>query len=226
MNNFSKTTGDLLFILLGLPFFTVVMATIAAAQGSSADVTYRYYFVNDKFIVSKQEVLIAGDGRGRYRFKKKDMDEMTLDFKVSPRLLGEIGSLVDQLSFLTSEQSFQHRKDFSHLGTMSIRVRNGLREREVTFNYTDNSLMNQLVQVFRGLTIQENRLFEMDLVKSTDPISMPAQLRFLEGELKSRNIADPERFSSFLIELKSDESVPLIARNHAVRLLQIIERSR
>ena len=221
----------LLIILVVLPAGQPLMGGPGRVQaagnrvaGMSEDATYRYYFINEKFVVSHQEVLIDGEGRGRYRFKKRDMEEMTLDFQVSPRVLGEIRGLIDQLAFLSTEESFQHKKDFSHLGTMSIRIRRGTREREATFNYTDNTLMNQLVQIFRGLTVQENRIFEIELVRSTDPISMPAQLRFLEAELKSRSIADPPRFSPMLTDLKRDESVPLIARNHAERLLQMIEK--
>jgi hypothetical protein len=226
MKIFNKSVVTLLFILIALPALMGGMATSTSAQVPPHDVAYRYYFVNEKFVVSIQEVLIDAEGQGRYRFKKKDMEEMSIEFNLSPRVLNEIRSLVDQLSFLTTEESFQHRKDFSHLGTMSIRVSRGAREREVTFNYTDNPLMNQLVQIFRGVTVQESRIFEMELVRSTDPISMPAQLRYLESELKSRNIADPQRFGQFLNDLKSDESVPLIARNHAGRLLQMIERSK
>ena len=168
--------------------------------------------------------MVDGEGRGHYRFKKKDMDEMTISFQVSPRVLTEIRSNLDRLSFLGSSEDYQHRKDFSHLGTMTLTVQVGDRRREIRFNYTDNELVNDLVRIFRGLTVQENRIFEIDLVRSTDPISMPAQLRLLEGELKSRNIADARRFSQILKELTRDESVPLIARNHADRLLRLIEQ--
>ncbi|MFZ4986282.1 MAG: hypothetical protein ACOYLF_12545 [Blastocatellia bacterium] len=186
--------------------------------------TYRYFFENERFTTPYQEVVVDGEGRGHYRFKKKDMDEMTISFQVSPRVLTEIRSNLDRLSFLGSSEDYQHRKDFSHLGTMTLTVQAGDRRREIRFNYTDNEMVNDLVRIFRGLTVQENRIFEIDLVRSTDPISMPAQLRLLEGELKSRNIADARRFSQILKELTRDESVPLIARNHADRLLRLIEQ--
>ena len=196
-----------------------------AIRESSADqLAYRYYFENERFIVRYQEVLIEPSGRGHYRFKKKDMDEQTLDFDVSPRVTGEIQGLIDQLAFFDSTENYQHKKDFSHLGTMTLTARRGGRERTTTFNYTDNGAQNQLVQIFRGLATQENRIFEMEAVRATDPISMPAQLRILEGELKSHNITDPHRFVGMLASLKGDESVPLIARNHADRLLLLIDK--
>jgi hypothetical protein len=213
-------------MLLSCLVLTAQPTLVSGAQGEpgAEESLYRYYFENDRFVVPYQEVVIDGRGKGHYRFKKKDMDEMTLDFEVSRRVLGEIRLLLDQLSFLGSTENYQHKKDFSHLGTMTLTVRQGGRERQVAFNYTDNPALNGLIQLFRGMTIQENRIFEIDLVRSTDPISMPAQLRMLEAELKSRNVADPSRFSPVLTDLRGDESVPLIARNHAERLLQMIEK--
>lgn len=195
------------------------------ARGENgAETSYRYYFSNDRFVIPYQEVLIDGRGEAHYRFRKRDQDELTLDFAVSKRVLGEIRQLLDQLAFLGSTESYQHKKDFSHLGTMTLTVKQGGREREVVFNYTDNPLLNSLIQIFRGLAVQENRIFEIGLTRSTDPISMPAQLRILESELKSRNVADPPRFNPLLTDLRGDESIPLIARNHADRLLQMIDR--
>jgi hypothetical protein len=104
-------------------------------------------------------------------------------------------------------------------------ARNG-KERTVSFNYTDNPGMNRLSEIFRNLITQETRVFELETVLANDPISMPAQLRLLESELKSRRIADPQRFGPMLKNLKLDESVPLIARNHAERLLQAIRKGK
>lgn len=185
---------------------------------------YRYYFENDRFTVPMQEVLLDGHGHGQYRYKRKDMDEIALKFEIAPRLLGEIQSLFAQLAFLTSTEDYQHKKDFSHLGTMTLTMSQGGKERTARFNYTDNQQINQLIQIFRGLATQEARLFEIETIRASDPISTPAQLRMLESELKSRNIADPHRFDSLLKDLKQDESVPLIARNHAERLLQTIAK--
>jgi tetratricopeptide (TPR) repeat protein len=84
-----------------------------AIRESSVDqLACRYYFENERFIVRYQEVLIEPTGRGHYRFKKKDMDELTLDFDVSPRVTSEIQGLLDQLAFFDSTENYQHKKDF------------------------------------------------------------------------------------------------------------------
>ena len=216
----------ILTTLLTVSFIVAVGQAQSGADAHRTETLYRYFFENERFTTPYQEVLIDGQGKGHYRFKKKDMDELTINFLVSPQVLMEIRSSLEQLSFLDSEQSYQHRKDFSHLGTITLFYQAGGRRRETRFNYTDNQTVNNLVRIFRGLTVQENRIFEIELVRSTDPISMPAQLRLLEGELKSRNVADPGRFSDILKDLARDESVPLIARNHADRLLRMLEQAK
>ena len=55
---------------------------------------------------------------------------------------------------------------------------------------------------------------------------MPAQMRMLESELKSKQIADPNQLVSLLEQLKTDESIPLIARNHADRLIKSIAKTK
>jgi hypothetical protein len=200
-------------------------APITSAQGdASSSQSYRYLFENERFTIPLQEVTIDGHGRGSYRYKRKEMDEITLDFTLSPRVLAEIRSLFRQSGFIDSNENYQHKKDFSHLGTITLTLREAERTRTARFNFTDHPLMLQLVRIFRGLVIQESRIFEIETVRETDPISTPAQLRFLESELKSKSVADPERFRPILLDMRNDESVPLIARNHAERLLQMISK--
>jgi hypothetical protein len=189
-----------------------------------ADPLYRFLFENERFVVSLQEVVLTAEGKGRYRYQRKEMEEMVLTFVASPAVMEEIRSLFEELDFLRSSESYQHRRDFSHLGTITLAMRRNGAEREVRFNYADRPQINQLVRLFRGLATQESRLFEIETVRATDPISTPAQLRLLEGELKSRTIADPKRFVPLLREIRLDEGIPLIARNHAARLLEQIDR--
>ena len=190
----------------------------------AADSAYRFLFENERFVVSLQEVLLTAEGKGQYRYQRKEMEEMVLSFVASPAVMEEIRGLFADLDFLHSSESYQHRRDFSHLGTITLGMRQSGTEREVRFNYSDRPQINQLVRLFRGLATQESRLFEIETVRATDPISTPAQLRLLEGELKSRTIADPNRFTPLLREIRLDEGIPLIARNHATRLLEQIDR--
>jgi hypothetical protein len=198
-----------------------------ALSGNNPNAT-RYYFLfeNERFTTPLQEVEFDGEGQGKFRFKRKEQDEIVNKLIVSATLRGQIQSLFSELNFLSGNEDYQHKKDFSHLGTVTIGLTRGGKERLVKFNYTTNSALSQLREIFQNIATQETRIFEMETVRANDPISMPAQLRILEGELHSKHIADPQRFVPILQEMKLDESVPLIARNHAERLLQMIKKGK
>ncbi len=193
---------------------------------SAAPVQYHYLFENQRFTVPIQEVEFDGDGQGKFRFKRKDSEEVVNQLTVSSTVLAQIQTLFDELNFLASEENYQHKKDFSHLGTTTITYLRSGQGRTVSFNYTDSPIMNRLNEIFRNLVTQETRMFEIETVLQNDPISMPAQLRLLDSEMKSKRIADPQRFVPMLKNLRLDESVPLIARNHADRLLQTIKKGK
>ncbi|HEY8459084.1 MAG TPA: hypothetical protein VIM99_01820 [Blastocatellia bacterium] len=197
-----------------------------SARGASAGAHYRYLFENPRFTVPVQELEFDGSGHGKFRFKRKDSDEIVNKLTVSPEVLAQIQLLFDDLNFLSSAEEYQHKKDFSHLGNMTITYSRGGKERTVKFNYTDNQSMSRLSDIFRNIITQETRIFELETVIANDPISAPAQLRMLENELKSKRVADPHRFDPILKNIKLDEGIPLIARNHADRLLELIRKGK
>ena len=193
---------------------------------ASTETKFHYLFENEKFTTPLLELEFGADGKGEFRFKKKGSDEIINKLAVTQTVMTQINFLLTELNFLASNENYQYKKDFSHLGTMTISYSNGGKHRKVSFNYTENAALNKLANIFRNIATQETRIFEIETVRQSDPISTPAQLRYLEGELKSRTIADPERFTPLLLEIKTDESVPLIARNHADRLLKEIKKAK
>ncbi len=196
------------------------------SKETSAKASYRYVFVNERFTIPRLTVEFDGAGVGQYTFKRKDLDEITNKLKISTSLLAQINALFDEVGFLNSKESYQHKKDFSHLGTMTITFKRGGQERSTTFNYTDNEPMMKLAEIFRNIATQEMRVFEIENTRQSDPISTPAQMRQLESELKGKHLADPAQLLPLLKDIQQDEGVPLIARNHAERLMQMIQKNK
>jgi hypothetical protein len=221
----------LLFFALLISVFTItlpaqVQLSVSNTGKSEAngDTRFHYLFENEKFTTPRLELMFGADGKGEFRFKKKDSEEIANKLQVTTTVLGQISALLAELNYLASNENYQHKKDFSHLGTIMIDITQGGKQRKVQFNYTDNPAMNKLANIFRNIATQETRVFEIETVRQSDPISTPAQLRYLDSELRSKSIADPERFVALLQDIKLDEGVPLIARNHAERLLKEIKK--
>ena len=197
-----------------------------SSKETSAKTSYRYVFVNERFTIPRLTVEFDGAGAGQYTFKRTDLDEITNKLTLSSGLLVQINFLFDEVGFLNSKENYQHKKDFSHLGTMTITLKRGGQERSVTFNYTDNESMGRLAEIFRNIATQEMRVFDIENTRQSDPISTPAQMRQLESELKGKHIADPAQLVPLLKDLKQDEGIPLIARNHAQRLIEMIQKNK
>lgn len=170
-----------------------------------------------------QEIEFNSSGQGKYWYKRKDSDEkVAIDLVLSPTTLSQIKTAFDELNFLDSTENYQYKKDFSHLGNMTLSLSRGGKERSIRYNYTENKILSRLTDIFRNITTQESRVLEIENVRATDSLSMPAQMRQLQSELQSNRIADPARLVPVLNDLKNDDSIPLIARNHAERLLKLI----
>src|SRR5499433_3499556 len=120
-------------------------------RSASAGAHYRYLFENPRFTTPVQELEFDGSGQGKFRFKRKDSDEVVNKLTVSPDVLSQIQSLLDNMNFLASDEDYQHKKDFSHLGNMTIRYSRGGKERTVKFNYTENQSMSRLSDIFRNI---------------------------------------------------------------------------
>jgi hypothetical protein len=220
----------LLFVGLPATAQTQLVISPSPSPAGSTETRFRYLFENDKFTTPWIEIEFGAEGKGEYRFRKKEEGQLrepiSLPLQVSSALIVQINALLAEANFLESDESYQHKKDFSHLGTVTIDIARDGKQRKVKFNYTENLAMNKLANLFRNLATQENRIFEIEAVRQNDPISTPAQLRYLDSELHSKSIADPQRFVGLLQDLKADESVPLIARNHAERLLKEIKKAK
>lgn len=187
---------------------------------------YYYLFVNERFTIPRIEIEFDGSGVGQYTFVRKGNDEIANKLKLSTSLLGQLRDLFTELNFLASTEDYQYKKDFSHLGTMTISLAQGGRSREAKFNYTDNQVMSRLAELFRNIATQEMRVFELQNTRESDPISTPAQMRLLESELRGKHLADPPQLIPLLKDIQQDEGVPLIARNHAERLIQMIQKAK
>jgi hypothetical protein len=67
-------------------------------------------------------------------------------------------------------------------------------------------------------------LTELKFARQYSHLDLPKQLKNLEGELKRDKIAEPEQVLPILSEIALDDSLPLIARNSAEKLIKQIKK--
>ena len=189
---------------------------------------YIYEFVKPEFLVSR--VLIEHDenGTGTITFEKRDGEEPITDpLQLSEKTIESLRSLWDSLNFLNSETVYQSpERNYAHLGTMRLEMRKDGKDRSVEFNWTDMSEPKALTDEYKKIGNQFIWMFDMNVARRNQPLEAPRIMDGLESYLRRDAIADPAQLIPYLKELEDDERIPLIARNHASRIIARLEKKK
>jgi hypothetical protein len=188
-------------------------------------VKYTYEFSQPKFYVKHIVVEHDANGRGTVTFARLNEDvSVTEPLQLSPAALARINASWQALQFLDSTSDYQADKQFPHLGTMRIGMQRGEKKRVAEFNWTNNTAAETLVNEYRKAADQAILIFDISLARQNQPLNAPKLMEGMESLLKRNGLSDPQQLLPLLEELSTDERVPLIARNHALRLIKKIQK--
>jgi hypothetical protein len=201
----------------------------AAAAVSSATKTepvkYSYEFSQPKFYVKHIVLEHDASGRGTITFERLNEDvPVTEPIELSADALARINAAWQGLQFLDSNEDYQSNKQFPHLGTMRIGMERGERKRVAEFNWTNNRNASALVDEYRKAADQAIWVFDIAIARENQPLNAPKLMEAMESMLKRNAVSDPRQLLKLLQDISTDEHVPLIARNHALRLIKQIQK--
>ena len=198
-------------------------ATVSDGEKSSA--RYFYEFTQPQFYVRHIEIEHDANGHGRITFERLNEETgITEPLELSPAAWARIAALWQALSFLDSEENYQSDKQFPHLGTMRLRMEQNSRKRTAEFNWTRNKDAAALVEEYRRAADQAMLVFEISVARESQPLNGPKLMDQIESMLKRNGLSDPQQLLPLLKDISNDEHLPLIARNHALRLINQIEK--
>jgi hypothetical protein len=186
---------------------------------------YSYEFTKAEFLIS--HVVIEHDalGRGKITFERRGEDTPIIEpVELSISALGRVLGLWTELHFLDSTENYQTPKSFAHLGTYHLTMDDGKRKRTAEFNWSSNKEAWALANEYRKVSDQAILIFDIKLAREMQPLNAPQLLTQMETLLTRDGLSDPYQLVPLLNELKTDEHIPLIARNHADRILKKIEK--
>ena len=191
-----------------------------------ADTTsYSYEFTQPEFLV--RHILIQHDamGRGKITFQKKGVEtEIEDPIEISSAALGRILGAWTDLRFLESSESYQSHLQYPHLGTMRLKMVREQLNRTAEFNWTNNKIASLLATEYRRVADQAVLVFDIAVARESQPLNAPKLMEEFELQLKRNGLSDPQQLLPLLREVSTDEHLPLIARNHALRLIKKLEK--
>lgn len=198
-------------------------ATAKLVEGAQ----YRYEFSQPDFLVSKIVIEHDDSGRGTISFKRRESDEAISDpIELSPVTLERIRGAYAALNFLGSSEDYQYERDYSHLGNSTFTLKDGGKDRTAKFNFTQNKDAKVLADEYRKLGQQFVWIFDITVARENQPLEAPRLLDSLDALMRRNEISDPAQMKNLLAGLVDDERIPLIARNHATRLIQRIDKGK
>ncbi|HYG83099.1 MAG TPA: hypothetical protein VD861_22065, partial [Pyrinomonadaceae bacterium] len=100
----------------------------------------------------------------------------------------------------------------------------GGRTREAEFNWTTDANAKALADEYRRVYNQSIFVFDVALARQVQPLSSPKLMERLDKYLRLNELSDPQQLIPLLRELSTDERLPLMARNHAGRILKKLEK--
>lgn len=196
-----------------------------AGSNNSAEPVYFYEFSQPDFLVSKIFIQHDEQGKGKITFLKKEYEEEISDpIQLTPAALERIKNAYRTLNFLDSTENYQYEKDYSHLGNTKFTVRKNGRERTAAFNWTENKDARALADEYRKIAQQFVWIFDMNLARENLPLNAPRLMDTLDSYIRRNEVSDAAQMIPFLKQVSNDERIPLIARNHATRLIKEIEK--
>jgi hypothetical protein len=199
--------------------------TEKSTKESTGATSYSYEFKQPEFTVSHILVEHDASGRGRVSFERKGDSEMIVEpLELSATALSRITSLWEALRFIDSEENYQGDRQYPHMGTVRLTMKQGTRERAAEFNWTTNTDASTLASEYRRAADQAMFIFDITLARENQPLNAPKIMDRLDWLLSRDGLSDPQQLVALLRELNTDERIPLIARNHARRLLKKIEK--
>ena len=201
--------------------------TSTAPPTPAREPTYFYEFAQPDFVIAKIVIQHDDAGAGTITFTKKLFgDTVTDPITVSPEVMTRINDAYAALNFLDSTENYQYERDYAHLGVMTFRLKRGEKQRMAIFNYTTNKDAKILADEYRKIGNQFIWMFDISVARENQPLESPKLLDSLDSQMRRGEMSDPTQLIPLLKSLTDDERIPLIARNHAGKLVERIEKEK
>jgi hypothetical protein len=191
-----------------------------------ADTTrYSYEFTQPDFLIRHIVIDHDATGRGKISFERRG-EETTIEepIELSKSAFERILAAWTELRFLESTENYQSERQYPHMGTMRLKMEHETRKRTAEFNWTDNKTASLLATEYRRVADQAVLIFDIAVARESQPLNTPKLMDEIELQMNRNGLSDPKQLVPLLQDISTDEHVPLIARNHALRLIKKIEK--
>src|SRR4030095_225526 len=164
-------------------------------------------------IYEEQCVDLKADGTGQSRIKRREFDETSTDFALSPPGRDKFLSVIAGTQNLANRQNYESKKKVANLGRKRMVLQLSSETREAAFNYSELKEVNALTLFFDGLLNQLVFSADLQTAAQYERLSIPERLGDLQNELRFGRIGDPPGLIPVLDKLIQDTRILEYARD-------------
>jgi hypothetical protein len=210
MNNYMRRYTTICIFACGI--FLAVFAAARAGAAGGAIISWRKIFKGS--VPEFVEIRIAQSGKCTYDIRQLNETAEPQDFDVTQALREKIFSLAAELNNFKDQDLDVHRK-IANLGEKTLRYEKDGQSSETKFNYTLNNAGGQLMQLFEGLTRQQDHLQTLKRTLRYDRLGVNDALVNLQEDFDNKMLPEPEVLLPILEQIGNDSRVVEIARSRA-----------
>jgi hypothetical protein len=170
----------------------------------------------------RQCVELNPAGKGMVRFKRRSMEEISVDVALSNSARDRFVMAVDAMNNLEGADAYESPRKVADLGTKHFTLETSSGKKEAEFNFSQKKEVNDLMNFFDGVINEEMVGFDIDNALQFDRLSIPKKLDQIDVQLKSNRFADPERLIPILDKIQADHRIMNYARDRAGKMKQEI----
>ena len=208
-----------------IPFFGLVIVAggfpasiFPQAAGVPAKLTYSRTFKGST--PEYLQITVDSKGLGTFEGHKLDEPQSPRPLQLSAGTTERIFALAGQLHNFQSVDLDSHKK-VANLGQKTLAYQQGEDVNRVVFNYTENRMARELVDIFEAVGTVEEHIAALEFEMKYDPLGLSQELLQIQIELNNRSLADPEMLLPTLEKIAHGSRFLHLAQ---VRAQQIIER--
>jgi len=192
------------------------------APAAPAKLTYSRTFKGS----TPEYIAIVLDSKGSGTYEAHKLDEAPAGsprpFQLSAATAQRIFALAGQLNNFQSLQ-LESRKKVANLGEKVLTYQQGEDVNRVVFNYTENRIARDLVDILEALGVVEQHVGALEFGMKYDPLGLPQELLQIQIELDEKSLTDPQLLIPTLEKIAHDSRLLHLAQVRAQQIIDLVQ---
>jgi hypothetical protein len=168
---------------------------------------------------------IDGKGQGAYDSHSVGDPPTPRALQISAGTAAQVFSLAKSLNYFRSLDLDSHHK-VANMGLKTLTYQDGKEINKVQFNYTENSVAQQLTDILEKISNVEERISQLEYAMKYDHLSLPETLGQIQQGMDDQLFAEADLMIPTLEKISANPHFMHLAQSRAQEIVQRIQQNK